>query len=175
MDYRAAMLEKDLEPSTINVRLSAVRKLIGEARRNGILDAEQAAQMSDVPNVRQQETRLGNRLTREEAKELLAVPDRSTLKGTRDYAILALLVGCALRRHELANLSILANLYIEEIQLRENRWVIADLRGKGGRVRTVAVPVWVKQAINASTTAAGLEEGKLLRPVLKSGKVVGRV
>jgi integrase len=33
--------------------------------------------------------------------------------------------------------------------------------------------VWVKQGINAWTTAAGLEEGKLLRPVLKSGKVVG--
>jgi integrase len=81
--------------------------------------------------------------------------------------ILALLVGCALRRHELANL------YIEEIQLRENRWVIADLRGKGGRVRTVAIPVWVKQGVNAWTTAAGIEEGKLLRPVLKAGKVVG--
>ena len=51
--------------------------------------------------------------------------------------------------------------------------MIADIRGKGGRVRTVAVPVWVKQGINAWTTAAALEEGKLLRPVLKSGKVVG--
>jgi integrase len=57
--------------------------------------------------------------------------------------------------------------------MRENRWVIADLRGKGGRVLTVAVPVWVKQGVNAWTTAAGLEEGKLLRPVLKSGKVAG--
>jgi site-specific recombinase XerD len=60
------------------------------------------------PNVRQQGTRLGNWLTREQAKKLLAVPVRSTLKGKRDYVILALLVGCALRRHELANL------YIEE-------------------------------------------------------------
>src|SRR5258708_24911656 len=129
---------------------------------------QDAASLSEVPNIRQEGTRLGNWLTREQAKELLAVPDRSTLKGKRDYCILALLVGCALRRHELANLS------IEEIQMRENRWVIADLRGKGGRVRTVAIPVWVKQAINAWTTATGLEEGKLLRPVLKSGKVGGR-
>lgn len=58
----------------MNVRLSAIRRLIGEARRNGILDAEQAAQMADVPNVRQQGTRMGNWLTREQAKELLAVP-----------------------------------------------------------------------------------------------------
>ena len=84
---------------------------------------------------------MGNWLTREQAKELLAVPDRSTLKGKRDYVILALLVGCALRRRELTSL------YIDEIQMREGRWVIADLRGKGGRIRTVAVPIWVKQGI----------------------------
>jgi integrase len=165
MEWRASMAS--LSPSTVNVRLSAVRKMVAEARRNGMIGSEEAANLTDIPNIRQQGTRLGNWLTREQAKELLAVPDRSTLKGKRDYAILALLVGCALRRHELANL------YIEAIQLRENRWVIADLRGKGGRVRTVAIPVWVKQGINAWTTAAGLEAGKLLRPVLKSGKVVG--
>ena len=132
-----------------------------------MIGSEEAASLTDIPNIRQKGTRLGNWLTREQAKELLAVPDRSTLKGKRDYVILALLVGCALRRQELANL------YIEDIQMRENRWVIADLRGKGGRVRTVAVPVWVKQAINAWTTAAGIEEGQLLRPVSKCGKVVG--
>jgi site-specific recombinase XerD len=87
-EYRAAMIEKDLSPSTVNVRQSAIRKLIGEARRNGILDAEQAAQMADVPNVRQQGTRMGNWLTREQAKELLAVPDRPSLKGKRDAVIL---------------------------------------------------------------------------------------
>jgi site-specific recombinase XerD len=87
-----------------------------------MIGSEEAASLTDIPKIRQKGTRLGNRLTREQAKELLAVPDRSTLKGKRDYAILALLVGCALRRHELANL------YIEEIQMRENRWVIADLR-----------------------------------------------
>jgi integrase len=167
MEYRVAMLEKDLSASTVNVRLSAIRKLIGEARRNGILDAEQAAQMADVPNVRRQGTRMGNWLTREQAKELLAVPDRSSLKGKRDYMILALLVGCGLRRRELASL------YIEDIQLREGRWVIADLRGKGGRIRTVAIPVWVKQGINSWMTAAAIEEGKLLRRISKSGKLVG--
>jgi integrase len=165
MEWRAGM--EALSPSTVNVRLSAVRKMVSEARRNNMIGSEEAASLTDIPNIRQQGTRLGNWLTREQAKELLAVPDRSTLKGKRDYVILALLVGCALRRHELATL------YIEGIQMRENRWVIADLRGKGGRVRTVAVPVWVKQGVNAWTTAAGLEEGKLLRPVLKSGKVVG--
>jgi site-specific recombinase XerD len=167
MEYRAQMIERKLSPSTINVRLSAVRKLIGEAKRYGILNGEQAAQLADIPNIRQQGTRLGNWLTREQAKELLTVPDRTTVKGKRDHAILALLTGCALRRAELAALT------LEDIQQREGRWVIADLCGKGGRIRTVAVPLWVKKAIDEWTADAGLRQGRLLRAVRKNGRVVG--
>jgi len=167
MEYRAAMLEKKLSVSTVNVRLSAVRKLVGETQRNGIIDAEEAANLAGVPNLSQKGTRLGNWLTRDQAKELLTVPDRSKIKGERDYAILALLLGCALRRQELASLD------VEDIQLREGRWVVADLRGKGGRVRTVAIPLWVKQAIDAWMVAAKIEKGRLLRPLSKSGKVIG--
>ena len=140
LEFKARMLERDLSASTINVKLSAVRKLVDEAKRAGVLGAEEASQMTDIPNVRQRGTRLGNWLTKEQAKELLAVPDRSTLKGKRDYVILPLLTGCALRRQELASLD------VETIQLREGRWVLADLEGKGRRVRTVAVPVWASTA-----------------------------
>jgi integrase len=163
MEWRAGM--EALSPSTINVRLSAVRKMVGEARRGGMIGQEEAANLTDIPNISQKGTRLGNWLTREQAKELLAVPDRSTLKGKRDYVILALLVGCALRRNELAELD------VETIQQREGRWVLADLEGKGRRIRTVAIPIWVKHGINAWMTAAGIEDGRLLRSVSKSGKV----
>ena len=95
------------------------------------------------------------------------MPDRATLKGKRDYVILALLTGCALRRTELATLD------IETIQLREGRWVLADLCGKGRRIRTVAVPMWVKQGIDAWMTAAKIDDRRLLRRVSKSGKVQG--
>src|ERR1700722_18708031 len=90
-----------------------------------MIGSEEAASLTDVPNMSQKGTRLGNWLTREQAKELLAAPDRSTLRGKRDYVILALLVGCALRRQELATLD------VETIQQREGRWVLADLEGKG--------------------------------------------
>jgi site-specific recombinase XerD len=115
MEYRAAMLEKKLSASTVNVRLSAVRKLIGEAQRNGIIGAEEAANLAGVPNLSQKGTRMGNWLTREQAKELLTVPDRSKIKAKRDYAILALLLGCALRRQELASLD------VDGIEMREGR------------------------------------------------------
>ncbi len=165
MEYRTTI--DHLSPSTINVRLSAIRKLVGEARGNGMIGLEEAASLTDVPNVRQKGTRQGNWLTREQAKDLLSVPDRSKLKGKRDYVIIALLVGCALRRQELASLK------IEDIQLREGRWVILDLCGKGGRIRTVAVPIWVKRGIEAWLEAAKIDKGRLLRPLSKSGKIVG--
>jgi hypothetical protein len=78
------------------------------------------------------------------------------------------LVGCALRRKELSTLT------LEDIQLREGRWVIADLVGKGGRVRTVAIPVWVKNAINTWQRTAEIEAGRLLRPLSKSGHILGK-
>jgi integrase len=165
MEYRTNM--EHPSPSTVNVRLSAIRKLVGEARQNGLIGIEEAANLTDVPNIRQTGKRLGNWLTREQAKELLAVPDRSRLKGKRDYVIIALLVGCALRRQELSSLK------IEDIQLREGRWVIIDLRGKGGRIRTVAIPIWVKQGIDVWIAAAKIDKGRLLRPLSKSGKMVG--
>jgi integrase len=163
MEWRAAM--ESLSPSTINVQLSAVRKMVGEARRAGMIGQDEAASLTDIPNIRQKGTRLGNWLTREQAKDLLTVPDRSTLKGKRDYVILALLVGCALRRNELAELD------VETIQQREGRWVLADLEGKGRRIRTVAIPIWVKKGIDVWMATAEIKDGRLLRSVSKSGKI----
>ena len=62
--------------------------------------------------------------------------------GLRDRAILGLLIGCGLRRDELANLT------FEHLQQREGRWVIVDIVGKGRRVRTVPVPGWAKSLVD---------------------------
>ena len=103
MEYRR--LWRNFPLSTINVRMSAIRKLVGEARRNGLIGLEEAANLTD--------------------------------------------------------------------QLRDGRWVIIDFRGKGGRIRTVVVSIWIKQGIDAWLAAAKIEKGRLLRPLSKSGKMVG--
>ena len=167
LEYRSQLLERGLASSTINVRLSAIRKLVAEARRNGWIDAELAAAVDEVENVAQRGSRIGNWLTQAQARALLRLPDRATLKGQRDYVILSLLVGCALRRSELAALQ------VGDIQQREGRWVIVDLVGKGRRVRSVAVPGWVKQGIDEWVAAAKIAEGRLLRAIHKGGRVYG--
>ncbi len=79
MEWRTATAK--LTPSTDNVRLSAMRKLLTGARRNGMLGAEEVANLTDVAHIGQQGKRLGNWLTRDQAEALLAVPDRQKLKG----------------------------------------------------------------------------------------------
>lgn len=84
--------------------------------------------------------------------------------GRRDRAILALLVACGLRRDELVRL-------VRHLQLREERWVLLDLQGKGRRVRTVPVPHWVKRLIDHWLENSGITEGPLFRTLRKGGKL----
>ena len=72
--------------------------------------------------------------------------DATTPKLRRNRAMIAVLIGCGLRRAEVAALK------LEGIQLREGHWVIADLHGKGGHIRTVPMPYWVKRAIDAESS-----------------------
>ena len=65
--------------------------------------------------------RVGNRLTLEQGKRLLAAAESDSLRGKRNTVILAMLIGSGLRRGELLALR------VDAIQLREEHWVIADL------------------------------------------------
>jgi site-specific recombinase XerD len=71
------------------------------------------------------------------------------------------------RRSELLTLT------LESIQQREEHWVIADLVGKGGHVRTVPIPMWVKTAMDTLTTAAGITRGVVFRAINKAGRIWG--
>ena len=165
--YRIHLEERHLAAGTINGRLAAVRRLAYEAADAGLLSPELAAGIRRVKGVKKLGVRLGNWLTADEARRLLALPQSDSLKGKRDRAILAILLGCGLRRRELADLT------ISHLQRREEHWAIVDLIGKGGHVRTVPVPDWVKHTIDSWTVAASISSGKLIRCVCRAGKCWG--
>lgn len=165
--YRAHLIDRGLSSASVNQALSAVRKLAAEAADNGLMDGATAEAIGRVKGVKQAGRRAGNWLTKDDAQALLNTPNVTTMKGLRDRAMLAVMVGAGLRRSEVAGLT------FERIQQRDGRWVIVDLVGKGGRVRSVPIPSWAKAAIDAWGAAAGLAEGRIFRSVNRGGRVDG--
>jgi site-specific recombinase XerD len=117
--------------------------------------------------VRREGLRIGNWLTARQAEKLINTPDTTMLKGKRDRSLLAVLIGCGLRREEAACLT------LEHIQQREGRWVIIDMTGKGRRVRSVPMPSWAKAAIDQWIGAGGFTTGRIFRPVNKGDRLCG--
>ena len=165
--WRASLETRGLGSSSIIIRMSAIRKLAAEAADNGLIAPELAAGIARVKSAKSVGIRTGNWLSARQAQSLLNAPDTTTLKGLRDRAILAVLLGCGLRRSEVAALT------FTHLQLRDERWCIVDLVGKHGRVRTTPMPTWVKVAIDAWTRPAGASEGHVFRPVLQGDRVIG--
>jgi site-specific recombinase XerD len=167
--WRVSLEARGFGSSSIIIRMSAIRKLAGEAADNGLLAPELAAGISRVKSAKSQGIRVGNWLSLRQAQALLSAPDIATLKGLRDRAILAVLLGCGLRRSEVAALT------FTHVQQRYGRWCIVDLVGKHGRVRTAPMPNWVKVAIDAWTAGPALTEGRVFRPVNRADRMCGNL
>jgi len=165
--YRIHLEQRGYAPATINLRLTAVRRIAYEAADAGLLSPELAAGIRRVKGVRRIGVRLGNWLTPEQGRRLLECATPSRPGESRDQAMVAMLIGCGLRRAELLALQ------LESIQQREEHWVIADLVGKGGHVRTVPIPTWVKSHVDAWTAATGITHGPVFRAINKAGRVWG--
>jgi site-specific recombinase XerD len=157
----------DTKAGSINQRLSAIRKFAAEAELNGLIDANTARGIISVKGIQERGTRAGNWLTKAEAEALINAPDDSTLKGKRDRALLAVLIGCGLRREEAASLT------VEHVQQREGRWTILDIRGKRNKVRTVPMPTWAKVLLDRWLHAAGITHGSVFAYVTRGadGKI----
>src|SRR5258707_392246 len=165
--WRVSLEDRRLGYASLVIRMWAIRKLAAEAAANGLLATELAAGISRVKSAKTQGIRVGNWLSLRQAQALLSAPDITTVRGLRDRAILAVLLGCGLRRSEVAALT------FAHLQQRDGRWCIVDLVGKHGRVRTAPMPTWVKVAIDAWTSASGVAAGHVFRPVNRAGSVTG--
>jgi integrase len=126
--YRIALEQHPYAPSTINLRLAAIRRLAYEASACGLLSPDLAAGIRRVKGVRRLGVRVGNWLPAQEGKKLLGAETAYTLRSRR---------------------------------------------GKGGHIRTIPVPQWVKEAVDSWTVDAGITPGPLLRSINKAGRIWG--
>lgn len=160
--YRSFLESLHLSPATINLHLCAIRRLADEAAEGSLLSPELAIGIRRVKGVKRLGRRIANWLTGDQAEDLLNVISRNTLTGKRDAAVIGLLVGCGLRRSEVVSLR------LDQLQSREEHWVIVDLLGKGGRFRTVPVPNWCKVLIDIWLRDSAVAEGKIFRRIRKN-------
>lgn len=165
--YRFFLEQRNLAPATINVRMAAVRRLAYEASDSGLLSPDLAAGIRRVKGAKMLGVRIGNWLSVDETSALLRQSPTEGLRGKRDRAILAILIGCGLRRAELVGLK------VEDFQIREEHCVIADLIGKGKHVRTAPVPAWVSRAVDAWIAAAEISTGTIFRGVNRIDRLWG--
>ena len=166
--FRLYLESLGLAAGTINQRLASVRRLAYEAADSGLLSPELAAGIRRVKGVKQLGSRIGNLLTRDQAKMLLEKDDGKDLRSLRDLAMISVLLGCGLRRAELSALK------VDDVQIRQGHWAIVDLVGKGGHIRTVPVPTWVKAAIDRWMSSSKVTAGRVFRAVSRHGTPWGK-
>lgn len=148
--YKDHLVQAGTGSHSINQRLTAIKRLAEELMDNGVLDMQTVMGIRRVKPIRIEGKPVGNWLTKEQAQALLDAPDITTMAGLRDRALLAVLVGCGLRRSEAASLT------FEHVQEREGRWAIVDLVGKRNKVRTVLMASWVYKALREWFVGAAL-------------------
>jgi len=166
--WRVALEARGLGAVSINVRITAVRKLAVEAADNGLLAPELANGITRVKGVASKGVRLGNWLSVKQAQVLLNTPDVTTKKGLRDRAILAVL---RLRAPTVGSGGVDVR-----PQTTARRPVVHRrplFLGKHGRIRTAPMPTWVKVAIDAWTTAGEVPDCHVFRPVVRRDRISG--
>jgi len=164
--------ERGLSPRSVQAHVNTIK---GMLRTAAALEPELAAGLPQLELVKSPTVRgevQGRRLTAQQARVLLSAPGTDTLKGLRDTAILALLLVLGLRRSEVCTLT------WGHLTELEGHKVIANLKGKHGRVRTLKLPVWLWRLINRWGEAAGLDTTdatqRIFVPITKDGHVLTR-
>jgi len=158
--YRRHSIDKNLAPSTINVRLAAIKSLADMARKLG----KTTIDLGDVESIKSESYRDTRGISVEQFKSMLEAIDPSTSNGlpsataigVRDYAIMLLFWGNALRRGEIAS----AN--IEDFLPQQQKLMIL---GKGKRAK-VAIDL-------TDSVSYALEEWLNFHPCLDAHNLEG--
>lgn len=153
-----------LSPAYVNAHLAALRAVLKEAWRLGLMSEEQRARACDLKPVRGSYLPAGRSLTIGEKAALSAVCQADgSAAGARDGALFALGFGCGLRRAELVDLEV-ADFSPESGELRVRR-------GKGRKARVAHVSAGCRPALDEWLAVRGELPGALLVPINKGGRV----
>jgi site-specific recombinase XerD len=163
-----SVLAARFAPATANVHLAALRSVLRECRRLGLMSHEACGQASEVEGVRGDRLPAGREVSGAELRalfEICATDSTSAAAGARDAALMAVLYGCGLRRAEAAALT-RADVEIDRGELR--------VLGKRNHQRLVYARGGALAAIASWLDHRGLEPGPLFHPIHRGGRIERR-
>ncbi len=157
---RVALLEK-LAPVTANKMLSALRRVLLEAYRLGLMTADDYQKAVDFPNIQGSPELRGRSLDSREIRALLGTCHSDSPMDIRDAAIIAMLRGTGIRRSELVKL-----------ELRDFDGSTGEVlvrKSKRGKSRRVYLPVEAIPFIQRWLSVRGDEAGCLFCRIHRGG------
>jgi hypothetical protein len=151
-----------LSAATINLPLSAIRRLADEAAECSLLSPELAIGVRRVKGVKRLGRRIGNWLSGDQVEDLLNEISLNTLTGERDAAMIGFLVGCGLRRSEVVSLR------LDQPQSRGIALGHCRFDREGRTDSNGTVPNWCKTLIDIWLRDSGVADGKIFRRIWKN-------
>lgn len=165
--YKAHLQAQGYAPATVNVALSAIRRLALEAADNGLLSERVAAAIRRVGNVRAEVVPAGRDIAPGELVGLMrACADDHSPAGVRDAALIGLLYVTGMRRAEAVALALVD--YVPE------SGAVTIRKGKGNKQRVVYITNGATEALGDWLRVRGDDPGALFCPVNKGGRVAVR-
>ena len=164
---RAALVDDDLKPATVNKHLAALRGVLQEAWRLGLMTGEDFHRAADLPSVKGSTLPAGRNVGAGEVAALVAACKADdSAAGSRDVAMLAVAFTAGVRLAELVALD-LDDYDPEtgEVHVRH---------GKGKVERLTYVQNGAARAVAAWLEARGEQPGPLFCPINRGGRVTVR-
>ena len=161
-----SVLRAKYSPAMANKMLSALRRVLQEAWRLGLMSTEDYGRATDIQSVRGKSLLKGRALDGEEIAALWenCIQDNSNL-GARDAALLAILT-VGLRRSEVTHLD------LSDFKPRSRSLTIREAKGRSERI--VYLPAAGVRAVQDWLLVRGKEAGPLFYPLDKGNKVIQR-
>jgi len=159
-----AHLQDTMTPSNANRILSALRGVLRESWRLGLMDAEKYHRARDVKNIKGQSLQKGRALDAGEILALVTSCQDGSMLGTRDASLLGLAYSTGARRSEIVELN------LQDIDLESG--AVNIINGKGRKSRRVYLKNGALAAIKDWINIRGEEPGALFYRVRKGGHVV---
>ena len=166
-EYILYMKHSGHAKSTIATKLSITKQLFRELWKSGVIDNDTYTNLMEIKIKGQRGQRVKPWLSHKEVQLFLRSIQNNSNRTIRDRAILVTMLGSGLRRFEVSELE------CSQIGKVAGRWAFTDIKGKGERYRTVAIPEWcinlIKKWLEIREELAGNFTEKLFFSIRKNG------